>query len=82
MNKLSYEFWYKFLFLKCNHCGHRFAVRNGFYTVTNCPNCKRDIRVWPSGNNPQRIDDSISEEEKSMLINNYHFRKLELKLVR
>ena len=76
-----YEFWYKFLFVKCK-CGHKFTVRNGFYTVTNCPNCDQYIRVWPSENNPQRIDDSISEEEKSMLINRYHFRKLELKLVR
>ena len=80
MAKVSNDFWYKFLFLQCNHCGHRFAVRNGFYTVTMCPKCEKDVRAWGYGK--QRIDDSISEEAKLMLINSYHFKKLELKFVR
>ena len=69
----------RFIFLKCDHCNSKFAMRWGFYTVCSCPNCKKDVRSYDEKN---RLDNNLSEEEKLMLINEYFFRKFMSKLTR
>ena len=76
-------FWHELLFLQCDRCEHKFAVRNGFYTVAKCPNCEKYVTVHTSsGENPQRIDNLLSDVKKTELINIYYYKKLESKLLR
>jgi len=74
-----FEICNRFIFLRCNHCNFKFAIRWGFYTVCSCPNCEKDVRITDK---EQSLDNSLSEGEKLMLKNEYHFRKLKVKIMR
>ena len=74
-----YEMYYRFIFLKCNSCNFKFAIRSGFYTVCSCPNCKKDVHITDKD---VSLDNLLSKEKKLELTNEYHFRKFMSKMVR
>lgn len=77
--KELFEICNRFIFLKCNYCNFKFANRWGFYTVCSCPSCKKDVWITVE---EHRLDKSLAEGEKSILINEYYLRKLKVKIMR